>query len=80
MSLNERFVLGDVIAVQWCPEMAEAFPNAAHTYCRQELRQAEGCGWEAYDPPRCMGYHCPSCGEATNTMGHHHQSGTRGCQ
>lgn len=81
MSLNERFVLGDLIAVQWCPEMAEKFPNAEHFTCRQEMYQKEpGCGWYVYEPPRCMGYHCPLCGEATNSFGHHHHSGTRGCQ
>ena len=75
-SLN-RYKLGDVVAVQWNPELAEQFPNARHTGCRQQCWH-DGEQWREYHPARCMGYHCPKCGEPTNMMGNHHLNPTPG--
>jgi hypothetical protein len=66
----ENYKLGDVIAVQWNPELAELFPNADHTGCRQEMRH-DGTSWFPYNPVRCFGWHCNRCGKPTNIMGHH---------
>jgi hypothetical protein len=60
----------ELLAVMWSSEMAERFPNADHSGCRQELR-ATDAGFEPFDPPRCFGWHCNRCGRATNCYGHH---------
>lgn len=71
MSLD-RYRLGEVLCVQWNPEMADRFPNADHRSCRQEMQANLATNrWEPFDPPRCMGYHCNRCGQPTNTFGHH---------
>jgi hypothetical protein len=80
VSALDRFILGDVVAVGWNPELAAKFPDADHWGCTQLMRQADsGIGWMPFDPPQCRGYHCPKCGVATNMMGHHHTTG-RGCE
>ncbi len=66
---GHSYRLLNTVAVQWCPEMAKQFPNADHGGCRQELWH-NGEHWERFTPPRCHGYHCPECGEATGSYGH----------
>lgn len=70
MSLERKWQLRELVAVQWNPEMAQRFPNVEHTFCRQEFAQ-QGGRWVPMDPPRCMGWHCNRCGAPTNAWGHH---------
>lgn len=66
------YELGAVVAVQWNPFIAEQFPDADHTSCRQSLKFIEQTGrWIPLNPPLCHDYHCPVCGNACNFMGHH---------
>lgn len=67
----DNYTLGELLAVQWNPELAKQFPNADHRACRQEMRWDESKGWQSYNPVRCIGWHCHRCGEPTNMMGHH---------
>ena len=69
MSLD-RYQLGEVLATQWCDDMAARFPNADHHGCRQEM-QAINDRWKPYNPARCHGWHCNRCGAPTNAYGHH---------
>ncbi|AMS02012.1 hypothetical protein SEA_TAPIOCA_64 [Mycobacterium phage Tapioca] len=69
MSLD-RYEFTELLAVAWNDEMAQRFPNANHTKCRQEMRH-DGTSWIPHDPPRCHGWHCNRCGAATNSYGHH---------
>lgn len=70
MSLdNYKFI--EMVAVQWNPDMAARFPNAEHDGCRQMLQIADDGTHEAFDPPRCVGYHCNRCGAPTNMYGYH---------
>ena len=70
MTLAGRYKLGDVVAVEWNPALAEQFPVADHHGCRQELWH-DGDTWQRFDPVRCHGFHCNRCGAATNSYGHH---------
>ena len=71
MTLNERYELGPVVAVQWNNELADRFPNADHTGCRQSLRHITELGvWEPFTPALCHDYHCPNCGNPCNYTGH----------
>lgn len=70
MSDISRYQLGELLCVSWSDEMANRFPNADHTGCRQEMRRGEH-GWESFDPVRCHGWHCNRCGAPTNSYGHH---------
>lgn len=65
----EHYELRDILAVQWYDAMWERFPNADHRGCRQEMYN-DGQRWRSYDPPRCKGFHCVRCGEATGQFGH----------
>ena len=69
MILGGRYQIGDAVAVEWNPEMAQRFPDADHHGCRQ-LFHLEGEHWAPHDPPRCVGWHCPNCGAATGSFGH----------
>lgn len=69
MSLD-RYRLEELVAVQWNPVLADQFPNADHRGCRQEMWH-DGSSWHAYTPARCVGYHCPYCGGACGSYGHH---------
>jgi len=64
-----RYQLGDVVAVEWNPSLAERFPAADHHGCRQEMWH-NGEYWKPFNPVRCGGYHCPHCGAATGSFGH----------
>lgn len=66
----ENYRFEELLAVQWNPELAAQFPNADHWQCRQEMMH-DGEKWVPYSPVRCIGWHCPRCGEPTNLMGHH---------
>ena len=71
MSL-EDFTPIELVAVQWNPDMAQRFPNADHTGCRQLMRRLpDGRTWVPCDPPQCHGWHCNRCGAPTNSYGHH---------
>lgn len=73
----DDYELGEVVAVQWCAQMAEAFPNADHTGCLQSMQWIPGIPntditgvWQPFTPPLCHGWHCPRCGVACGQMGH----------
>lgn len=68
--IGGKWELKELVAVAWGPEMAEQFPDADHAGCRQEM-QHDGTSWQPFKPPRCVGWHCPLCGSATNAWGHH---------
>lgn len=68
--LDGRWRLDELLAVEWNPELAQRFPNADHTGCRQDCWH-DTVQWRPYDPPRCRDWHCHRCGRATNSMGHH---------
>lgn len=70
MSGLDRYELGEVVAVQWNPALAAEFPDAKHTHCRQAMWH-DSDSWRPYNPPRCVGYHCPKCGAPVNSYGHH---------
>ncbi|WPH57705.1 hypothetical protein [Mycobacterium phage WXIN] len=70
MILGNRWELGELIAVSWNDEMAERFPNADHTSCRQELHH-DGNDWQPFSPVRCHGPHCNRCGAPTDCQGGH---------
>ena len=71
MIFNDRWLLGDVVAAQWCPELEAQFPDADHNGCLQSMRWAPELGrWLALDPPVCHGYHCPRCGQPCGITGH----------
>lgn len=67
--LAGRYQLGDVVAVEWNPSLAKRFPAADHHGCRQSMWH-DGDTWQRFDPVRCHGYHCPTCGAATGGYGH----------
>jgi len=62
--------LQELVAVEWNPKLAYQFPNADHHGCRQEMFH-DGNQWVSYNPVKCVGWHCPFCGEPTNIYGHH---------
>lgn len=66
----DRYRIDELLAVGWCDEMAQRFPNADHHGCRQEMWH-DGHRWHPYSPAHCVGYHCNRCGAATNSFGHH---------
>lgn len=61
--------LEELIAVQWNPSLAAEFPDASHEGCRQVMERRDN-GWHPCVPTRCIGYHCPRCGEGTGSFGH----------
>lgn len=63
-------ILGEPVAVQWDPALAQRFPDADHTGCRQAYHLSAESNWRPYDPPRCLGYHCPHCGAPVGYTGH----------
>jgi len=63
------YTLEELVAVQWNPELAEQFPDASHVGCRQITERRDG-RWQPSIPPRCLGWHCPRCGEGTGSFGH----------
>lgn len=68
--IGGKWVATELLAVSWSPEMAERFPSAVHTSCRQEMRVTPN-GAQPYEPVRCIGWHCNRCGAPTNAFGHH---------
>lgn len=77
MSLDD-YQLADLVAVQWCPELAAQFPDADHAGCRvRHVINANGT-WQPAEPVDCQGWHCPNCGAATNLMGHHTCTNNKG--
>lgn len=69
--LAGQYQLGDMVAVQWNPDLADRFPDADHRGCRQSMREVNGL-LKPFYPALCHGYHCPRCGAPTNMYGHHH--------
>ena len=70
VGIGGRWEVGELLAVSWSDEMAQRFPNADHTGCRQECWH-DGTQWQPHGPPRCHGWHCNRCGAPTNSYGHH---------
>lgn len=70
MGIN-NYRLEAIVAVRWDETMADAFPDAEHDFCRQNMMWTEQGGWQAHCPPECQDWHCPHCGQATNMYGHH---------
>lgn len=69
-------ILGDPVAVEWNPGLAQQFPNAEHHGCRQVYHLDRDGEWAAYNPPRCVGYHCPRCGTPVGLTGHRNCDGS----
>lgn len=69
-AIFDNYELQEVVAVAWNPKLAAEFPDAKHTFCRQEMFH-DGNQWVSYVPVKCGGWHCPKCGAPTNVMGHH---------
>lgn len=67
----DDYQLGQTLAVQWNPELADLFPDADHTGCRQLHTVSDDGRWVATVPARCLDWHCPLCGQPCNIMGHH---------
>lgn len=73
MILNDRYEIGDLVAVQWSERMAALFPHADHTGCYQSMRMVPELGWRPFSPALCHDWHCPRCGAPTNSHGHHQE-------
>lgn len=54
------YKVGELLAVEWSPEMAARFPNVSHAECRVNRREN-----------RCYGLHCNRCGAPTDAQGGH---------
>lgn len=67
MTIFDRYEICELVAVGWSDDMAERFPNADHTMCRQEFQEIYG----RIVPTRCRGWHCNRCGKPTNCQGGH---------
>lgn len=66
---DNKWTITELLAVGWSEDMTQRFPNADHTFCRQEMNPAT-C--QPYDPVRCHGWHCNRCGAPTSDQGHHY--------
>lgn len=66
----DRYELRELVAVSWNDEMAQRFPTADHTGCRQQCWH-DGTCWQPYEPACCNDWHCNRCGAPTNSYGHH---------
>lgn len=70
--MDDTYELGELVAVQWCPQLAERFPTAKHDHCFQLMHYSEGSEYpQPFVPARCRDWHCPKCGAPTNMYGHH---------
>lgn len=68
---QDRYLLGDTVAQLWDEKMARRFPHASHRGCRQSMRLVDGqYDPKPFNPVRCLGWHCPQCGEACGMYGH----------
>ena len=72
MIIGGRWLLSNVVAVQWSDALAAEFPDADHAGCYQSHKWVPELGrFEPFVPALCHDWHCPRCGRACNSMGHH---------
>lgn len=70
-NLGDRYELRELVAVEWNTLLRAQFPHAEHTGCRQMMRpDMDSERWVPFDPPRCVDWHCPYCGESCGSNGH----------